>query len=48
VLDGYEDDALYAKGVGFTDLVKRPTARASDLGREEFEYGRGILLAPAR
>jgi hypothetical protein len=35
VLDGYEDDALYAKSVGFTDLIKRPTARASRLGREE-------------
>ena len=43
-LDGYEDDALYAKGVGFTDLIKRPTARASGLRREEFRYGRGILL----
>jgi double-stranded uracil-DNA glycosylase len=43
-LDGYEDDALYAKGVGFTDLVKRPTARASGLRREEFAYGRAILL----
>ena len=44
VLDGYEDDALYAKEVGFTDLIKRPTARASGLGSEEFRYGRGILL----
>jgi double-stranded uracil-DNA glycosylase len=44
VLDGYEDDALYAKGVGFTDLVKRPTARASELRPEEFGYGRGILI----
>jgi TDG/mug DNA glycosylase family protein len=44
VLDGYEDDALYANGVGFTDLIKRPTARASGLRRAEFEYGRGVLL----
>jgi double-stranded uracil-DNA glycosylase len=44
VLDGYGDDALYAKSVGFTDLVKRPTARASGLRREEFRHGRGILL----
>lgn len=44
VLDGYEDDALYAKGVGFTDLVKRPTARASGLCREELRYGRDVLV----
>jgi double-stranded uracil-DNA glycosylase len=44
VLDGYEDDALYARGVGFTDLIKRPTARASGLRGEEFGYGRAILL----
>lgn len=27
---GWQDDAAVASGVGFTDLVKRPTARASD------------------
>jgi hypothetical protein len=43
VLDGYEDDALYARGSGSRNLIKRPTARASGLP-EEFGYGRAVLL----
>lgn len=41
---GYEDDALFARGVGFTDVVKRLTARAQDLRPEEFEHGRVQLV----
>ena len=41
---GHEDDALFARGVGFTDIVKRATARAHDLRPEEFAHGRVELL----
>jgi TDG/mug DNA glycosylase family protein len=40
----FEEPAL-RHSVGFTDLVKRPTARASDLSRSEVAYGRGELHA---
>jgi double-stranded uracil-DNA glycosylase len=40
---GGEDDAAFASGVGFTDLVKRPTASARDLRPEEFRHGRDLL-----
>ena len=38
-IEGYEDDALFAAGVGFTDIVKRPTARADELRAEEYRHG---------
>lgn len=41
--DGHEDDAAFAGGVGFTDLVKRPTPADQDVTDEEREYGRPIL-----
>lgn len=41
---GYEDDVLFADGVGFTDLVKRATARAQELRPDEFVHGRALLL----
>lgn len=41
---GYEDDALFAAGVGFTDVVKRATARARELRPEEYEHGSAELL----
>jgi TDG/mug DNA glycosylase family protein len=28
---GYEDDAAFAAGIGFTDIIKRPTSRAAGL-----------------
>lgn len=43
--DGYEDDAAFAAGVGFTDVVKRPTAGASELSRAELEHGLSDLEA---
>jgi len=41
--DGFEDDAAYAAGIGFTDVVKRPTARADGLRPGELEHGRALL-----
>lgn len=38
----FEETALQA-GVGFTDLVKRPTARAAGVGRSELAHGRQHL-----
>jgi double-stranded uracil-DNA glycosylase len=42
---GWEDDLAYANGVGFTDIVKRPTASAKEVRPEEFEHGRELLAA---
>ena len=42
--EGYEDDALFAAGVGFTDIVKRPTPREKDLSPADFEHGRQHLV----
>ena len=35
------DDALAKHGIGMTDIVKRTTRRADELGREEFRLGLG-------
>ena len=40
---GFEDDAAFAAGVGFTDIVKRPTRDAAALSAAEFEHGRRML-----
>ena len=48
---GWEDDVGAGAGVGFTDLVKRPTARAEDVRQEDYAFGRALLerkLAEAR
>jgi TDG/mug DNA glycosylase family protein len=37
------DDAAFAAGVGFTDVVKRPTSNARQLRRAEFDHGRELL-----
>ncbi len=42
---GYEDDAAFAAGIGFTDIVKRPTASAKLVNAAEYEHGRGLLEA---
>jgi double-stranded uracil-DNA glycosylase len=39
------DRLLPPHGIGFTDVVKRPTPRASDLGKQEFAAGAALLLA---
>lgn len=36
---GYEDDAAFTAGVGFTDVVKRPTASAAELSQGELRHG---------
>lgn len=40
---GGEDDAAFEAGVGFTDIVKRPTASAKDLRSAEYVHGRELL-----
>ena len=42
-IEGYEDDALFTAGVGFTDIIKRPTAGAGELRAEEYEHGQEEL-----
>ncbi|HUB15896.1 MAG TPA: mismatch-specific DNA-glycosylase [Acetobacteraceae bacterium] len=39
------DTLLPMHGIGFTDVVKRPTAKAAELGRGEFAAGAAALLA---
>jgi TDG/mug DNA glycosylase family protein len=41
---GFEDDRAFAAGVGFTDVVKRPTRRADDVAPHEMTHG-CVLLA---
>lgn len=43
--NGLEDDAAFAQGFGFTDVVKRPTASAQVLSRTELRTGAAQLLA---
>jgi TDG/mug DNA glycosylase family protein len=40
---GTEDDAAFAAGIGFTDIVKRPTRSADELRADEFRHGRVLL-----
>ncbi len=42
---GWQDDEAFAAGVGFTDIVKRPTARAVEVRPEEYLHGRARLEA---
>jgi TDG/mug DNA glycosylase family protein len=41
--DGWEDDLAFERGLGFTDIVKRPTKRASEVLPDEFSHGRQAL-----
>jgi TDG/mug DNA glycosylase family protein len=43
VPEGFEDDGAFADGIGFTDVVKRPTARADELTTAEKRYGTKLL-----
>ena len=43
VSDGFEDDAAVAAGIGFTDVVKRPTPRADLLTSAEKRHGVELL-----
>jgi double-stranded uracil-DNA glycosylase len=42
-ITGYEDDVAYGLGIGFTDIIKRPTNKAGELCAAEFQEGRKIL-----
>lgn len=41
--DGFEDDRAFEAGLGFTDVVKRPTTRADGLRVGELEHGTTLL-----
>lgn len=41
----FEDDALYGAGIGFTDLVKRPTAHAAEVTIAERRHGVRVLTS---
>lgn len=43
--DTIADDLLFRDGIGFTDIVKRPTRRAAALATEEFLHGLPLLTA---
>jgi double-stranded uracil-DNA glycosylase len=43
-LEPHHDQLLRAYGIGFTDVVKRPTAKAAELARDEFAAGAAALL----
>jgi double-stranded uracil-DNA glycosylase len=42
---GWQDDEAFAAGVGFTDIVKRPTEKASEIRPEEYQHGQPLLEA---
>lgn len=42
---GWEDDVAFAAGIGFTDIVKRPTTSAAQITRDELAYGKPILIS---
>jgi TDG/mug DNA glycosylase family protein len=42
---GWEDDVAFANGIGFTDIVKRPTPSEADVRADEYDYGRPLLAA---
>jgi len=44
-LEPVHDRILPAHGMGFTDLVKRPTVKAAELSRQEMEAGAAELAA---
>ncbi len=43
--DGFEDDRAFAAGIGFTDVVKRPTRGKSGVRPGELDHGRQLLEA---
>ncbi len=42
---GFEDDAALSVGIGFTDVVKRPTARSDEVPDRELRHGSELLRA---
>ncbi len=47
-ISGHEDDAFTRSGNGLTDIVKRPTRSAKELGRKEMEEGAELLKEKIR
>ena len=43
-LAAFHDHLLPAFGIGFTDVVKRPTVQAAELTRDEFAAGARLLI----
>jgi TDG/mug DNA glycosylase family protein len=43
---GWEDDLAYENGIGFTDIVKRPTAKAREVRADE--YAARLRSAPRK
>lgn len=41
----WEDDIAFDAGIGFTDIVKRPTANASEIPMNELDYGKSMLIS---
>jgi double-stranded uracil-DNA glycosylase len=41
----FADDAAFQAGVGFTDIVKRPTAKAEQVRPDEYAYGQQLLVS---
>ncbi len=41
---GWEDDLAFANGIGFTDIIKRPTKSAKELRPAEYDHGKLMLL----
>lgn len=39
----FEDDAAFSAGIGFTDIVKRPTARGTSVKASEFRHRKDLL-----
>lgn len=42
---GFEDDRAFEGGIGFTDVVKRPTRSAKEVTSQELDHGRSLLEA---
>lgn len=47
-VQGFEDDHLFGKGIGFSDIVKRPTASADLVTVEERKHGAQLLADKLR
>jgi TDG/mug DNA glycosylase family protein len=47
-LDAADEQAMLARGIGLTNIVGRPTARADELGREELRAGGRLLIRRVR
>ena len=45
---GWEDDLGFENGIGFTDIVKRPTRSATEVRPSDFVHGRELLERRSR